>query len=247
SKALGVQQKNSVTYNYELGNLGVKKVMNVRNGKEKYPQLILVNRDLTQRCHISISRSLILQGIRLLQCPQDHLNLKVKWIHLKKSAPVVIAKNNTKYCSEMGYCHVKPCLSTTSLSGKYSFKMKDIHMKDVSKNKEINWDFLPNGRIEGARIGESPRDSAICSKERDINEFSLLKDSSRLDNKFKDEQMSQGSEKVSRTPFFKTKPLTIFQSFSNFQNRRKVSNFPSKIAPQITNSKSHHKGLTENR
>ncbi|XP_068780482.1 DNA polymerase iota isoform X1 [Struthio camelus] len=49
-KPLGVQQKNIVvTCNYEARKLGIKKLMSVRDAKEKFPQLILVNgEDLTQ-------------------------------------------------------------------------------------------------------------------------------------------------------------------------------------------------------
>nr|XP_058895326.1 DNA polymerase iota isoform X9 [Kogia breviceps] len=50
SKPLGVQQKYLVvTCNYEARKLGVKKLMNVRDAKEKCPQLVLVNgEDLTR-------------------------------------------------------------------------------------------------------------------------------------------------------------------------------------------------------
>ncbi|XP_062455100.1 DNA polymerase iota isoform X2 [Rhea pennata] len=49
-KPLGVQQKNYVvTCNYEARRLGIKKLMSVRDAKEKFPQLTLVNgEDLTQ-------------------------------------------------------------------------------------------------------------------------------------------------------------------------------------------------------
>ncbi|XP_065745691.1 DNA polymerase iota isoform X7 [Phocoena phocoena] len=69
--------------------------------------------------------------------------------------------------------YLTPSLSTTSRSGKHSFKMKDIHMEDFSKDKETNWDFLPTGRIESTRTGESPPDATSFSKEKDSNEFPL--------------------------------------------------------------------------
>uniref|UniRef100_A0A9L0QYL8 DNA polymerase iota n=1 Tax=Equus caballus TaxID=9796 RepID=A0A9L0QYL8_HORSE len=49
-KPLGVQQKSlMVTCNYEARKLGVKKCMNIRDAKEKCPQLVLVNgEDLTR-------------------------------------------------------------------------------------------------------------------------------------------------------------------------------------------------------
>nr|KAF6358833.1 DNA polymerase iota [Pipistrellus kuhlii] len=54
-KPLGVQQKFLVvTCNYEARELGVKKLMNVRDAKEKCPQLVLVNgEDLTRYREIS--------------------------------------------------------------------------------------------------------------------------------------------------------------------------------------------------
>ncbi|XP_059750525.1 DNA polymerase iota isoform X4 [Balaenoptera ricei] len=69
--------------------------------------------------------------------------------------------------------YLTPSLSTTSRSGKHSFKMKDTHMEDFSKEKETNWDFLPTGRIESTRTGESPPDTTSFSKEKDSNEFPL--------------------------------------------------------------------------
>ncbi|XP_014636912.1 PREDICTED: DNA polymerase iota isoform X2 [Ceratotherium simum simum] len=69
--------------------------------------------------------------------------------------------------------YLTPSLSTTSRSGKRSFKMKDTHMEDFSKDKETNWDFLPTGRIESTRTGESPLDNTNFSEEKDSNEFPL--------------------------------------------------------------------------
>uniref|UniRef100_A0A8C9Q0D2 UmuC domain-containing protein n=1 Tax=Spermophilus dauricus TaxID=99837 RepID=A0A8C9Q0D2_SPEDA len=64
-------------------------------------------------------------------------------------------------------------LSTTSCSGKRSSKIKESHMEDISKDKETNWDFLPSGRIESTRTGESPIETTDFSKEKDVNEFPL--------------------------------------------------------------------------
>ncbi|KAM9676840.1 DNA polymerase iota isoform 2-T2 [Dama dama] len=69
--------------------------------------------------------------------------------------------------------YLTPSLSTTSHAGKRSFKMKDCHMEDFSKDKETNRDFLPTGRIESTRTGESPPDPTNSSKEKDSNEFPL--------------------------------------------------------------------------
>ncbi|XP_035579837.1 DNA polymerase iota isoform X4 [Zalophus californianus] len=68
--------------------------------------------------------------------------------------------------------YLTPSLSTTSRSGKRSFKMKDSHMEDFSKDKETNWDFLPSGRIESTRTGEAPLDTHF-SKDKDSDEFPL--------------------------------------------------------------------------
>ncbi|XP_059102006.1 DNA polymerase iota isoform X6 [Peromyscus eremicus] len=64
-------------------------------------------------------------------------------------------------------------LSTTSHSGKRSFKVKDTHNEDVSKEKEVTWDCPPSRRIESTRPGESPSDATCLSKEKDTSDFSL--------------------------------------------------------------------------
>ncbi|XP_054439652.1 DNA polymerase iota [Pteronotus mesoamericanus] len=61
--------------------------------------------------------------------------------------------------------YLTPSLSTTSHSGKRSFKMKDAHLENFSKDKETNWNILPTGRIESIRTGESPLGSINFSKE----------------------------------------------------------------------------------
>ncbi|XP_066103034.1 DNA polymerase iota [Saccopteryx bilineata] len=69
--------------------------------------------------------------------------------------------------------YLTPSLSTTSCSGKHSSKMKATHMEDFSKDKETNWDFLPAGRIESIRTGESPLDTTDFSEEKDSDEVPL--------------------------------------------------------------------------
>ncbi|XP_004683969.2 PREDICTED: DNA polymerase iota [Condylura cristata] len=69
--------------------------------------------------------------------------------------------------------YLTPSMSTTSHSGKRSFKMKDTHIEDFSKDKETNWDFPPTRRIENISTGESPLDSTNFSKERDLNEIPI--------------------------------------------------------------------------
>ncbi|XP_040597562.1 DNA polymerase iota isoform X9 [Mesocricetus auratus] len=64
-------------------------------------------------------------------------------------------------------------LSTTSHSGKRSFKVKDSHNEDLYKEKEANWDCLPSRRIESMRTGESPLDTTYLSKEKDTSDFPL--------------------------------------------------------------------------
>ncbi|KAF3829808.1 hypothetical protein GH733_001759 [Mirounga leonina] len=76
--------------------------------------------------------------------------------------------------------YLTPSLSTTSRSGKRSFKMKDSHMEDFSKDKETNWDFLPSGRIESTRTGEAPLDTNF-SKDKDSDEFPLCSLSEGID------------------------------------------------------------------
>ncbi|XP_007486773.2 DNA polymerase iota isoform X6 [Monodelphis domestica] len=52
-------------------------------------------------------------------------------------------------------------------------KMKDTHLEEFSQDKEVNWDFLPSGRIESIKTGESPLDTANFTKEKEIHDFPL--------------------------------------------------------------------------
>ncbi|XP_008833899.1 DNA polymerase iota isoform X1 [Nannospalax galili] len=79
---------------------------------------------------------------------------------------------NTAKKGPMDY-YLTPSLSTTSHSGKRSFKVKDTHMEDFYKEKEANCDCLPSRRIESTRTGESPLDTTCFSKEKDMSEFPL--------------------------------------------------------------------------
>ncbi|XP_036597269.1 DNA polymerase iota isoform X1 [Trichosurus vulpecula] len=67
--------------------------------------------------------------------------------------------------------YLTPSSSTTSHSGKRTYKMKDTHMEEFSQDKEVNWDFLPSGRIESTRPGESPLDTTNFTKEKEIHDF----------------------------------------------------------------------------
>ncbi|XP_072462109.1 DNA polymerase iota isoform X3 [Notamacropus eugenii] len=67
--------------------------------------------------------------------------------------------------------YLTPSSSTTSHSGKRTYKMKDTHMEEYSQDKEINWDFLPSGRIESVRPGESPLETTNFTKEKEIHDF----------------------------------------------------------------------------
>uniref|UniRef100_A0A6J0V4L9 DNA polymerase iota isoform X1 n=1 Tax=Pogona vitticeps TaxID=103695 RepID=A0A6J0V4L9_9SAUR len=63
-KPLGVQQKSIVvTSNYEARNVGVKKLMSVKEAKEKCPELVLVNgEDLTKYREMSYKITALLEG-----------------------------------------------------------------------------------------------------------------------------------------------------------------------------------------
>ncbi|XP_006254962.1 DNA polymerase iota isoform X3 [Rattus norvegicus] len=73
-KPLGVQQKYLVvTCNYEARKLGVKKLMNVRDAKEKCPQLVLVNgEDLSRYREMSYKVTEMVEK-RLQQLPSDEV------------------------------------------------------------------------------------------------------------------------------------------------------------------------------
>ncbi|XP_044513749.1 DNA polymerase iota isoform X4 [Gracilinanus agilis] len=69
--------------------------------------------------------------------------------------------------------YLTPSSSTPSHSGKRTYKMKDTHMEEFTQDKEVNWDFLPSGRIESIKTGESPLDTANFTKEKEIHDFPL--------------------------------------------------------------------------
>ncbi|XP_033613389.1 DNA polymerase iota isoform X7 [Fukomys damarensis] len=66
--------------------------------------------------------------------------------------------------------YLTPSSSTTSHSGKHSFKMKDTYVEDFSKDTEANCNFLTTGRTESRRSEISSLDSTNFLKEKHINE-----------------------------------------------------------------------------
>ncbi|XP_012600941.1 DNA polymerase iota isoform X1 [Microcebus murinus] len=141
--------------------------------------------------------------------------------------------------------YLMPSLSTTSRSGKRSFKMKDTHMEDFSKDKETNRDFLPSGRIESTKTGESPLDTTNFAKEKDINEFPLCSLPEDVDQEVfkqlpvdiqeeilsgKSREKSQGKENLNC-------PLHASRGVLSFFSTKQVQDNPTNPRDHLFNSK----------
>ncbi|XP_045383449.1 DNA polymerase iota isoform X2 [Lemur catta] len=141
--------------------------------------------------------------------------------------------------------YLMPSLSTTSRSGKRSFKMKDTHMEDFSKDKETNRDFLPSGKTESTKTGESPLDTTNFSKEKNINEFPLCSLPEDVDQEVfkqlpvdiqeeilsgKSREKSQGKESLSC-------PLHASRGVLSFFSTKQVQDSPTNPGDHLFNSK----------
>ncbi|XP_012507257.1 PREDICTED: DNA polymerase iota isoform X1 [Propithecus coquereli] len=141
--------------------------------------------------------------------------------------------------------YLMPSLSTTSCSGKRSFKMKDTHMEDFSKDKETNLDFLPSERTESTKPGESPLDTTNFSKEKDINDFPLCSLPEGVDQEVfkqlpvdiqeeilsgKSREKSQGKESLSC-------PLRASRGVLSFFSTKQAQDSPTNPRDHLFNSK----------
>ncbi|XP_024894311.1 DNA polymerase iota [Pteropus alecto] len=141
--------------------------------------------------------------------------------------------------------YLTPSLSTTSRSGKCSFKMKDAHMEDLSKDKETNWDFLPTGRIESTRTGESPLDTISFSKEEDSDEFPLSSLPEGIDQEvFKQLPVDIQEEILSGKSIEKVQgkgslscPLHASRGVLSFFSTKQMQNNPFNSRDHLSNSK----------
>uniref|UniRef100_A0A8C9B3L6 DNA polymerase iota n=1 Tax=Prolemur simus TaxID=1328070 RepID=A0A8C9B3L6_PROSS len=141
--------------------------------------------------------------------------------------------------------YLMPSLSTASRSGKRGFKMKDTHMEDFSKDKERNRDFLPSGRTESTKTGESPLGTTNFSKEKNINEFPLCSLPEDVDQEVfkqlpvdiqeeilsgKSREKSQGKESLSC-------PLHASRGVLSFFSTKQVQDSPTNPRDHLFNSK----------
>nr|KAF6423415.1 DNA polymerase iota [Rousettus aegyptiacus] len=141
--------------------------------------------------------------------------------------------------------YLTPSLSTTSRSGKRSFKMKDTHMEDLSKDKETNWDFLPTGRIESTRTGESPLDTLSFFKEEDSDEFPLSSLPEGIDQEvFKQLPVDIQEEILSGKCIEKVQgkgslncPLHASRGVLSFFSTKQMQNNPLNSRDHLSNSK----------
>ncbi|XP_053427751.1 DNA polymerase iota isoform X3 [Nycticebus coucang] len=141
--------------------------------------------------------------------------------------------------------YLMPSLSTTSHPDKHGFKIKDTHMEDFSKDKEINHDFLPSGKIESTKTEESPLDTTDFYKGKDNNESPLCSLPEGVDQEvFKqlpvDIQEEILSEK-SRENFQKKKslscPLHASRGVLSFFSAKQTQDSPINPRDHLFNSK----------
>ncbi|XP_069324083.1 DNA polymerase iota isoform X6 [Eulemur rufifrons] len=141
--------------------------------------------------------------------------------------------------------YLMPSLSTTSHSGKRSFKMKDTHMEDFFRDKETNRDFLPSGRTESTKTEELPLDTTNFSKEKNINEFPLCSLPEDVDQEVfkqlpvdiqeeilsgKSREKSQGKESLSC-------PLHASRGVLSFFSTKQVQDSPTNPRDHLFSSK----------
>ncbi|KFQ95384.1 DNA polymerase iota, partial [Nipponia nippon] len=138
-KPLGVQQKNIVvTCNYEARKLGVKKLMSVRDAKEKCPQLVLVNgEDLTPYREMSYKVTELLGEF----CPLvERLGFDENFVDITE-----IVEKRLKQLQQSGSCRV--CASG-----------------HVYNNQAINLQDTTHARlVVGSRIAEEFREAIRAS------------------------------------------------------------------------------------
>ncbi|XP_058133734.1 DNA polymerase iota isoform X2 [Dasypus novemcinctus] len=141
--------------------------------------------------------------------------------------------------------YLTPSLSITSCSGKRSFKMKDTHMEEYSKDKETSRDFLPGRRIESTRTGESPLDTANFSKEKDIDEFSLYSLPEGIDPEvfkqlpgdIQEEILSGNSREKFQGKGSLSCPLHASRGILSFFSTKQMQDSPSNSRDHLPNSK----------
>ncbi|XP_006766452.1 PREDICTED: DNA polymerase iota isoform X2 [Myotis davidii] len=138
--------------------------------------------------------------------------------------------------------YLTPSLSTTSRSGKRSFKMKDTQMEDFSKDKKTNWDFLPTGRIESPRTGESP---LSFSKDQSSDDFPLCSLPEGVDQEvfkqlpvdIQEEILSGKSREKVQGKGSLSSPLPASRGILSFFSTKQMQDSPLNPRGNLSNSK----------
>ncbi|XP_059563321.1 DNA polymerase iota isoform X3 [Myotis daubentonii] len=138
--------------------------------------------------------------------------------------------------------YLTPSLSTTSCSGKRSFKMKDTQMEDFSKDKKTNWDFLPTGRIESPRTGESP---LSFSKDQNSDDFPLCSLPEGIDQEvfkqlpvdIQEEILSGKSREKVQGKGSLSSPLQASRGILSFFSTKQMQDSPLNPRDNLSNSK----------
>ncbi|XP_036774464.2 DNA polymerase iota isoform X2 [Manis pentadactyla] len=141
--------------------------------------------------------------------------------------------------------YLTPSLSTTSCCGKHSFKMKDTHMEDFSKDNETNWALPPTGKIESIRTGESPRDTKDFSQEKDSSEFPLRPLPEGIDQEvftqlpvdIQEEILSERDRKKVQRKESSSCPLHAPQGVLSFFSTKQMQDSPLNSRNNLSNSK----------
>ncbi|KAK2502371.1 hypothetical protein MC885_006457 [Smutsia gigantea] len=139
--------------------------------------------------------------------------------------------------------YLTPSLSTTSC-GKHSFKVKNTHMEDFSKEKETNWDLPPTGKIESVRTGEPSPGTKDFSQEKDSSEFPLCSLPEGIDQEvfmqlpvdIQEEILSgRAREKVQRKESLSC-PLHASQGVLSFFSAKQMQDSPLNSRNNLSNS-----------
>ncbi|XP_014394370.1 PREDICTED: DNA polymerase iota [Myotis brandtii] len=141
--------------------------------------------------------------------------------------------------------YLTPSLSTTSCSGKRSFKMKDTQMEDFSKDKKTNWDFLPTGRIESPRTGESPLNTISFSKDQNSDDFPLRSLPEGIDEEvfkqlpvdIQEEILSGKSREKVQGKGSLSSPLQASRGILSFFSTKQMQDSPLNPRDNLSNSK----------
>ncbi|XP_006837627.1 PREDICTED: DNA polymerase iota [Chrysochloris asiatica] len=138
--------------------------------------------------------------------------------------------------------YLGPSLSTTTHSGKRSFKIKDTHMEDFSKDKETNRDFLPSGRIESTRSGMSSLDTTHFSEDTNERPLSSLPEGidqdvfKQLPVDIQEEILSGKSREKFQEQGSLSYPLHASRGVLSFFSRKQLQNTPTNPRDHLSSS-----------